>query len=103
MNNDKSKRKKLSVIKTDAYNKPSRNKKKKIIKKDYKESERKNHKQQIKWNIEVYDLVYVGSMGIGIVVSNKEYQNRYVETDKYFVYVNDSVIQVLGNHIRKIN
>ena len=102
MKNNKSTRKKLNVIKTEAYTKPTKNKKNTVVKSKYSNLNKKTIKQQIKWNIEVYDLVYVNK-SIGIVVSNEEYQNSRVETDQYFVYVNDTVIKVFGNYIKKIN
>lgn len=78
---------------------------KKIIKnKDIKKIQPK--KKLIKWNYQINDLVKVDDYyikdKIGLIVSDFEYMSQTVETNHYFVLVNNNVVMLNGSCLRKL-
>ena len=78
---------------------------KKVLKnKDNKKPSPK--KKLIKWNYKVNDLVkvddYFNAGKIGIIISDFEYMSQTVETNHYFVLVNNSVVMLSGSSLKKV-
>jgi len=63
-------------------------------------------KKLIKWNYKVNELVkiddYFNKDKIGIIISDFEYMSQTVETNHYFVLVNNNVVMLSGSSLRKL-
>ena len=76
----------------------------KIVKKEFKKKF-ESKKTVIKWNYKVNDIVqcsYLTGNPIGLIVSDTTYFGRKVESNMFFVLVGCRVIQMNGQHIKKL-
>jgi len=78
--------------------------KRKVVKKEFKKNF-ESKKTVIKWNYKVNDIVgcpYLSGDPIGLIVSDTTYFGRKVETNTFFVLVGCKVVQMSGQHIKKL-
>ena len=76
---------------------------KRVIKKEVKRNF-ESKKTVIKWNYKVNDIVQCPyhNNQIGLIVSDTTYFGRKVEANMFFVLVGCRVVQVNGQHIKKL-
>ena len=56
-----------------------------------------------KYNFETNELVYIKNTNqIGLIISNDTYFNRSVQKDCYFVFIENRVITLSGNRLKKV-
>ena len=75
----------------------------KVIKKEIKKNF-ESKKTVIKWNYKVNDIVECPFYNnqIGLIVSDTIYFGRKVETNAFFVLIGCKVLQMNGQHLKKI-
>ena len=82
-----------------ARTKPAR----KVVKKEFKKNF-ESKKTVIKWNYKVNDIVgcpYHNDK-VGLIVSDTTYFGRKVESNMFFVLIDCRVVQLSGQHLKKI-